>query len=213
MSTKKILIHASFKPIKQKLTYCVQRNRKQPRYGLKPRGLWYAPGRAWLDWCIKEDYYAHKYKYFYVVVPMYTTLDKPNVNRILKINNEDEFDLFNFKYGFSTKKNNIDDFIMVRWDDVAKDFGGIEIIPLIETRLYLQFSKIINPDADILIKKYRKYGFNVNEITMFWLDALDVPSGCIWNPKAIKKFYQIKKKLKCVNGVNNKELTLQRIHF
>ncbi|XWV26661.1 hypothetical protein QJ857_gp0399 [Tupanvirus soda lake] len=112
-------------------------------YGFKPRGLWYAPGKAWLDWWRvnfdHDDDDICKYKYFYVIVPIYTTLDKPNVNCVLKIENVVQFDNFNFKYGFCKIKDNDDCMIKIQWDEVARDFGGIEIIPWLEIRSNFPF--------------------------------------------------------------------------
>ena len=57
---KKILIHSSFNKI-SKLRYVHQKPT------MKPFGIWYSPGREWLNFCNKnllDD--RCKYKYFYV---------------------------------------------------------------------------------------------------------------------------------------------------
>jgi hypothetical protein len=124
MEKNKILIHAS--PIKiEKLIYRSQHDCKHAMAGYKPCGLWYSPHKNWINWCkkIMPDR-CKMYKFFYVVVPRYTTLENPDKNKVLKIQNENDFDEFNFKYGYMHK----DTMMNIKWTDVEKDFGGIEII-------------------------------------------------------------------------------------
>lgn len=175
-----ILIHASSEKI-PKLVYIDQYNK-----GLKPVGLWYAPGRTWINWCMNENMpgTCDSVKYYYVVVLRYSRLENRDKHRVLRIKNVDEFDEFNFKYGYVDRKS---PFISIRWKEVANDFGGIEIIP------YLSNRTTINDDVR------KKYGKKNNMILFpstrfFWYAVFDVASGCVWNPHAVKKFYQIRKK-------------------
>lgn len=208
-----ILIHASPFKIK-KLKYVSQYDCKSSMAGIKPCGLWFSPGKDWLRWC-KEELPEHckTYKFFYVVVPKYTTLEKPNQNKVLKIQNEKEFDEFNFKYGYMTTDKNYSEIssIYIKWNDVEKNFGGIEIIPFIKNRNSL----LLNSDANgkELREKYEKNGFvfGSSNSSGFWYSFFDVASGCIWNPQAIKKFYQIKKEFKVHDGKNKKELVLVKM--
>lgn len=56
----------------------------------------------------------------------------------------------------------------------------------------------MNTSDKNIIKKYnKKFNFTTssdnNEITLdFWQITLDVPSGCVWNPKAIKNIKRVK---------------------
>lgn len=99
----------------------------------KPNGLWYSPGREWLKWS-KEWIKKHNYKYYYVVVPEYTTLNKPDKNKVLKISNSGQLDDFTFKYGKMVLSGNLYSTVLINWGKVAKNFGGIEIIPHIDER-------------------------------------------------------------------------------
>jgi hypothetical protein len=214
MENKKILIHASPIEIK-KLVYKNQSECKFALAGLKPCGLWFSPGKEWLDWCRKilPDH-CESNKYFYVVVPKYTTLENPDKNKVLKIQNENDFDNFNFKYGdsFYDEKGSGGVFIKIKWINVEKDFGGIEIIPFLKNRSYLFGNPGVNIDE--LKEKYNKNNLPLGDSFMgtMWYISFDIASGCIWNPDAIKKFYRIKKKIfKYVNGENTKKLFLVRI--
>jgi len=63
-NNKKILIHISHKPIK-KINYVEQKSNS-----FKPRGLWYALGKTWLNFCEEQMYDCpSKIKFFYVVNP------------------------------------------------------------------------------------------------------------------------------------------------
>ena len=102
---------------------------------------------------------------------------------------------------------------MIDWSSVAKDFGGIEIIPFLESR-YSNFFTLgkTKPEIDTeILKKYEKNGFDLSKGGVIWYDIFDIPSGCIWNPKSIKKFYQIKKKYTYINGKKEKRYSLEKI--
>ena len=64
-----------------------------------------------------------------------------NKNKLLVINTIKDFDIFNKKYryiGFFEKNNfwsnKKDESYMINWNEVSKDFGGIEICPYLLKR-------------------------------------------------------------------------------
>lgn len=181
-----ILLHTSTKSIKQ-----LRKIKQHNICGFKPSGLWYAPNKTWINWC-KENMPSEtcNYYYFYILKLLYTSLDFPNKNKILKISTVDEFDKFTFKYGCISGS-----FIGINWHYVAKDFGGIEIIPYISERTGLVFYQSYKnePNKKKLIEKYIKHGFEIKNRTLFWYSSFDIASGCVWNPKVVKKFSIIKK--------------------
>jgi hypothetical protein len=159
-----ILIHISHSKI-NKLKKVEQE--KEPNF--KPMGLWYAPGKTWSNW-VKENAYGTTRGYYYVVVLKYTKLDKPDINKILQISNTYEFDQFLFIYGQVVSLSN--DTILIKWNLVAQDFGGIEIIPFLKSR-YNNIGKL-HPfyqglGAEI-IDEYQKHGFNLDDINLTWYD-------------------------------------------
>ena len=142
--------------------------------------------------------------YFYVVVPYYTDLTNPDSSRVLRIRNNNEFDEFVFTYAGVYNLMGGHRAVMVNWSIVEKDFGGIEIIPLLEDRERIQWQlpnkytekgiKILRKNKENIYDKYKENGIDLNGVNLFFYQTWDVASGCIWNPKAIKKFYIISKK-------------------
>ena len=177
------LVHLTNKEL-EKIYHVKQTN----KIGFKPRGLWYSPDEIWYKYyaSFSEDI---EYKYKYNISLHYTSFRSKNKDKILKINDDKTFDLFTLKYGYFTKsKATSSIFILIKWNDVSRDYGGIEIIPLITSRIRSYDVKII--------KKYNnKFNFCTNNDyrieLIFWLYTFDVPSGCVWNPKVIKEIKYI----------------------
>lgn len=90
-------------------------------YGCKPKGLWYAIGGSWIDWCIGEEFGGIG-KYVYDI-----ELD-PKAN-IKFVNTEDEV------FAFSKKYRRTDSFyanfpsVYIDWQRVIRDYDGVEINP------------------------------------------------------------------------------------
>ena len=109
----------------------------------------------------------------------------------MRIKNELTFDKFTLKYGVIIKNEYGDNMfnLLIDWKEVAKNYGGIQIVPLIKSRLSTK-------DSDI-VKKYNdkfKFTDNIEGVDLsFWLDAFDIASGCVWNSEAIKKIKRIYK--------------------
>ena len=153
----------------------------------KPFGLWYAPENIWLIW---SKNFRGDYDKFYEIKLKYTNFSNPNPNKVLRIKNEKDFLDLTFKYGHLEKIPKIADYIMINWQEMAKDFGGIEVIPYIK-----KLQEIKDPK---LIKKFKNKNWDLDEspdvLSITWLDPFDVSSGCVWRPEAVKSFKQIDKK-------------------
>jgi hypothetical protein len=121
----------------------------------KPKGLWYGIGTSWIDWIRSEMPNWERNHIFNINI---------DESKILKISNEEEIINFNEKY--KTEKIPMFSLIIINWEEVAKDYSGIEISP------YLY--------------KMR------HDRRVFWYYGWDVASGCIWNKNAIKSIEKIK---------------------
>ncbi len=158
----------------------------------KPNGIWYAPFDAWKDYHKKYIDKGPDLKYEYDLELRYTKYGKRDRHRVLKITDERSFDRFTLRYGTIRKDKYADHIyiVLIDWERVAKRYGGVELAPLIESRLNVTNEKIV--------KKYnKKFGFvqsdDDNETTLvFWQTLFDVPSGCVWNPGAIRWMKRIK---------------------
>lgn len=177
------MIHISSKKINK-----INRVAQSRTCVVKPRGLWYADTDEWLKYYSKNINKINECKYVYELKLRYTDIKNKNENKILQILTESTFDKFTIKYGVVQKSEYSDNdySIFINWTDVAKDYGGIECIPLIHSRLTTRDKLDIN-----VVRKYNakfKFTTNVNETTslMFWLYSFDIASGCVWNPRAVK---------------------------
>lgn len=129
----------------------------------KPTGLWYAIGNDWIDYIRGQpdiSYWEGDYIY----------LLELDMSQILKIYNENEFEVFTHKYGVSDSEIegiednmpiDINEVMYIDWEKVAYDYSGIEINP------YLGYKH------------------------QTWYRGWDVASGCIWNPNAIIGMKQV----------------------
>lgn len=85
----------------------------------KPRGLWYAPGKDWIEWMVYEmPEWLNATNYVYRIVP---------ATSVLKLQTEEEVRSFNSTYG-STGGRSIGG-RSINWSEVAEDYDGVEIIP------------------------------------------------------------------------------------
>jgi len=148
-------------------------NVKQPVY-LKPKGYWYANNNDWIVWAKKNMYTTYKYKY--EVKINYTKLGVPDKHKILLLKNRKDIIDFTIKFGNKLKKlydTDPFDIIVIDWIEVAKLYGGIEIML---TR--------IEPSSLIAKKFKTPKGY------ILWIDSFDIQCGCVWN---VKSFEVIKK--------------------
>lgn len=112
----------------------------------KPLGFWYSVGREWDDWCASEDFagpFAHE------------TILTIDPSRVLMLRTEGDLRAFSAEYAFHAS----DRWSMgrsIRWDVLARAFGGIEIAP-----------------------------YQVGCRDLSWYYGWDVASGCIWDAAAV----------------------------
>lgn len=91
--------------------------RPQPNTGeAKPLGLWYACGREWLDWTIREHFRA-KFNHAYRL--------HIDLSYLLMLRTLAELDLFNKQY--ATRR--IVGLRWPNWHTVSQAYAGIEICP------------------------------------------------------------------------------------
>lgn len=113
----------------------------------KPKGFWYDCNDAWSNW-VEVEMPEWKHEHIYEI--------KLDHLKIKVIRNIEDLATFTEKYGSE------EDFGLINWQHVARDFYGIEICP---------------------------YIFKARFETKFrWYHYWDVASGCIWNKKAIESF-------------------------
>jgi hypothetical protein len=180
------MLHLSINKIK-----IVHHSEQSDEVMYKPNGLWYSPRDVWIKYFSKQINKKEHYKYTYKMKLRYTKYGDRDRHRVLKITDEKTFDRFTLRYGSILKNKYIDDqyFVLIDWAKVAKKYGGIELIPLINSR-------IRTADRHTIKKYNKKFKFTSiddnNSITLdFWQSTFDVPSGCVWNPHAIKKMKRI----------------------
>lgn len=147
---------------------------------IKPNGLWYAENKLWLNFAM--NILKKTYKHFYVIKPNYTTFDNPDRQMVLELSTVTDFDKFTFKYGY-VKRGPTFDSIFIHWKKVAKKYGGIEVTSGVKNRRYIESKHDV--------KHYRKHGFDIKEGSTTWFYGFDIPSGCIWDPEAIKEKIEI----------------------
>jgi hypothetical protein len=177
------MIHFSCKEIESLKSVSQQDNT------FKPRGLWYSTDNSWIEFYKKNINRIYECQYMYKLKLHYTFFKNPDPNKVLKITNTKMFDEFTLKYGIVTQHKYIPFiyFIDIDWEQAEKEYGGIEVVPLIQNRIKVQDTKVI--------KKYnKKFKFvkrgikEKNAQIYFWQYVFDIPSGCVWNPKAVSKF-------------------------
>lgn len=132
---------------------------KQSKNGIKPSGFWYSCYNDRYNWTQIEGMFQHKYIHkININSKVLTDIENKNKDKILVIDNINDFDIFNRRYGHLDKNDHNMKWknYLVTWDKVSKDYGGIEICPYLTQR-----------------KHY------------LWYNTFDVASGCIWNTKTI----------------------------
>lgn len=101
---------------KRKLTIYDITDTVQADY-LKPEGLWYSIGRAWLEWMEGEmPEWIGRYKYTYKI--------EVNESNLLILRNDDETENFANKYAINKYGSHYID-----WNKLSSKYDGIEINP------------------------------------------------------------------------------------
>jgi hypothetical protein len=120
----------------------------------KPNGLWYQINSNWNNLCNKNnkdtEFYKLKKQDVFRVKPYNIVLDI-NFSNIIIIDSSDKVDEFSRKFEGNT-------IYSIKWNNVAKEYKGIEI-PNLKN-----------------IKHYK------------WMDGWDISSGCIWDLSVIKNY-------------------------
>lgn len=122
----------------------------------KPRGLWYSINESWIKWC--KDNMDHWIKPYNIEIEI-------DESKMCIIKTPEDLDKFVETYVHPSNRTPNEYWSrQVNWNDVVKDYSGIEI---------QNYSSI---------KYYRTY-----KMTQMWFDGWDVSSGCIWDLSIIKK--------------------------
>jgi hypothetical protein len=84
---------------------------------MKPKGLWYACGFDWVEWCEGENFRLEGIKHKFVL--------DIDFSDILVLDNNEKILDFSKKYGSDTKH----EYVMINWKKVSEDYSGLEICP------------------------------------------------------------------------------------
>ena len=88
----------------------------QTNLGVKPNGLWYAVGNAWLDWCKTEEPEWIRENTFELDV---------DTRDIIVLNSYSDMSLFNDTFGEAPSA--VTYYKNINWNRVAEKYKGIEI--------------------------------------------------------------------------------------
>lgn len=150
---------------KKKIKFDKKRKYQQVS-GIKPDGFWYACYDDWYNFEERGDSkYIHQIN---INSRVLTNIQNKNKDKLLVIDNVNDFDIFNSRYAYELrysndsekeifKYNDLQNYL-VDWNKVSQDYGGIQICPY--------------------LKKRKK---------ILWYYSFDVASGCVWNIKSIIK--------------------------
>lgn len=116
---------------------------------IKPQGLWYEINGEWEEWCAGNSNFIKDCDYVYEVA-----LD-PGL-RLLRIESIGDLTRINMRYGRTLVAGG--SVRNVAWDDVARDYDGIEVYP------YL-------------------WDYEARFGPWLWYYGLDCASGCLWRPR------------------------------
>jgi len=97
-----------------------KRKYPQTKLNFKPNGFWYGCGKAWIDWCLSEDFHLGNY--------IYELKLKKN---ILNIKNFQELISFDEEYKKPILENKDYSSYTIDWNKVALKYDGLEINPYI----------------------------------------------------------------------------------
>ena len=156
-------IHVTNKPI----TELIDKTNLQAdgiRGFFKPHGLWYADGNSWIEFAKDWDSTSKEHQY---------ELDV-DTSKLLVLRTRKEVIDFTDEYFLKdeTISTELLEYGNVNWKAVAEKYMGIELPDYHKNNLRTMFLD--------------RWG-----LRYMWVDAIDVPSGCIWNPAAINKIEKI----------------------
>lgn len=106
----------------------------------------------------------------------YTTFEKPDKSKILKIDTIDDFDNFTEKYAYvhsfkDSGNYDIQKLLLIKWNKVIKKYGGIYINGGLEAdRFENAFYK------GETYNSWWKYDFKMKDVIIFEKDAFDIPN-------------------------------------
>lgn len=130
----------------------------------KPKGIWYCFGKEWFEWDLKnisdgESRYTAAFQL------------ELHMDRILQVETtHEEISKLASRYTIEIHR----DFPIIDWDAVRKEYAGVEFNPYHHWPLPLVSSA--EPDLHFFSM--------INLWTL--ISTLDIASGCIWSPDAIK---------------------------
>lgn len=113
-----------------------------------------------------------KMNYKYEIIPKLTTIKIKDNKRVLQINTDDDFDEFMKSYGYIDNKK-----VHVHWSRVSNDFAGVQVIPLITSRLIV---------GENVANFYTRFDINIDKYQPSWIHFWKYPSGVVWNRDAIE---------------------------
>lgn len=96
---------------------------RQCGYGRKPRGLWYAPGTAWIDWMQSEmPSWLAAVNHVYTVQPIYAQGGLNSRGGVLQLQTPRAMRDFSRRFAVEGGRE-------INWPEVTDFWDGIEIIP------------------------------------------------------------------------------------
>lgn len=142
------LFHIANQPINPKESFLYHQYPKS-----SPSGLWYAKNADWIDYHLEWKSIKAEYRQLYQL--------EINYEKILCIRSTEEFVQFyeKFHYRHLSKKTPFTS--IIKWDEVAEKYNGIEIMP------YIEWDKV------------PRHSWN-------WYEYWDIGSGCVWNSESME---------------------------
>lgn len=153
-----------------------QNDRPQQEVHWKPTGLWYGCNGEWLRF-LEDDFnmasadsQRYSEQYFLYAIDVRTVFRRSELREgkpaVLRLTEKSAIEAFSRAYGESSHyaPNEQSD---VRWPDVARVYGGIEICP---------------------------YQWALRHSHVGWYYTWDVASGCVWDARAIYNYRLIAQK-------------------
>lgn len=133
----------------------------------KPLGFWYQ-----INGCGISDFFG---QYIYNIKLKNNILNKPK--GILSLKKTEEILDFHKKYSVKYSQGDFNT-IFIKWSEVAKLYGGIEI------KNYQKIKKELIEKGKTSYELDKKYT---------WIEFWDFSSGCIWDLNLVKDVYFVKK--------------------
>lgn len=139
---------------------------------LKPRGLWFACGDAWLRYVIEENFKEDTYKFLYEI--------EINNDNILFINSINEYEEFVNKFSYVYK----DKFYMPKFGPIRGQWVESSLVLIDWQQVQNKGFQGLIICPSLLNKLFKKHKGNIENY--FWYYTWDVASGVVWNKDAFK---------------------------